>query len=193
MVETENTQSLSVKWTEPTGLGTGRISKFVLIIALGAIIGGLSLSNTYLAHLIGFGHRPHYFPLNDDVLSITLGFACVNWVMAAIWIMGAHREHRFPWIAFSISIVLTLAMSFFTPFLIRHEELMLAALLTGGGAMLLLWLPTFSKITSNRGAKTPNSIEPKCPACGYCMRGLHHARCPECGEAHLVEQLYVST
>ena len=31
---------------------------------------------------------------------------------------------------------------------------------------------------------------PICPLCGYAMRGLTHARCPECGTQYTLEQLW---
>lgn len=56
--------------------------------------------------------------------------------------------------------------------------------------MILLWLPSISKLVSATVENHVQIIEPKCPACGYCMRSLHQARCPKCGETHLIEELF---
>lgn len=31
---------------------------------------------------------------------------------------------------------------------------------------------------------------PRCPACGYSLKGLHEAKCPECGSSYTLDELW---
>ena len=39
-------------------------------------------------------------------------------------------------------------------------------------------------------AELPGGMRLNCPTCGYSMRGLHEARCPECGTQYTLDELF---
>jgi len=41
-------------------------------------------------------------------------------------------------------------------------------------------------------AGAESEVAPFCPACGYNMTGLQQARCPECGEAYTLDELFAA-
>lgn len=76
--------------------------------------------------------------------------------------------------------------------LLRYDEI---GIIVGGGLWLALWIAAIALIwreTPGERAgrlRLPGDVALACPKCGYDLRGLHEARCPECGTQYTLDGL----
>jgi DNA-directed RNA polymerase subunit RPC12/RpoP len=54
----------------------------------------------------------------------------------------------------------------------------------------LAWLVLMIVMWKEAPAKSADGHDVRCPACGYNLRGLSEARCPECGKRFTLDELF---
>lgn len=58
------------------------------------------------------------------------------------------------------------------------------------GATAIIWRESAQERAMRTGA--PDGMVLGCPRCGYNLRGLHEARCPECGTQYTLDALFAT-
>jgi len=122
------------------------------------------------------------------VAVITLGWLAI-WRRAVSWTIG-----RVVWtcVAFGVAVTAAVLISLFEAVGRHNEELgLVVGALTWGaawfGGTALAWRETSAERAAR--AVSGDSAGPVCLQCGYNMKGLREARCPECGRTYTLDEL----
>ncbi len=184
-------------------IARGRAGLGVRILATlisGLLTAALALAATWLVSgLSRNAFQPPYprFHVLDGEVALALLGAGAAWLGILYWIWRGGRSSRVPLGAIlgslSIGIGTGVAMPVIDHYVVNEEEqLMVAAALWGAAMILILWLPVAQRRTKNTPLVSDDGIvQLFCPECRYSMVGLREARCPECGTAFTIDELFV--
>ncbi len=123
----------------------------------------------------------------------TAGFVALGWL--AIWRRAVSwMRARVIWTSVVLILAVLAAMGAYGAVCaaVRETDVALVmAVLTWGAAWIagtaIIWRETAAERAARGANGEPGG--PMCLNCGYSMKGLHEARCPECGRQYTLDEL----
>lgn len=190
--------------------GPRPLSGVCVTLASAALLAGAGFAVSTLLESIAPQGQLRFLGLRDEEAVLSLTLAGLVWIVFLIWLWAPmmrrstpgdeqQRRHVRSFVRpILVSVGLAVAVAAALVALergavawMRGDEFAPAAVvLLGAGGVLLAWVGRLRQIDRRFLAETPEGrIDLRCPRCDYSMRGLHAARCPECGAEFTIDEL----
>jgi len=165
-----------------------------LLLSIAAMVGG-AFAFLLTAFVLEDGYRGAWALL----AAVCVGAAAFTVAWFLIWAGEVRwRPWRVVWTAtlFGVSVLFGFTVGAILDSIVSFDE---PAIIVGAMAWLTLWLSGTPLVwRETRGERRERLAllgvggSLSCPTCGYPMRGLHEAKCPECGSRFTLEQLFAA-
>ena len=175
------------------------ILSFALVVATPTlffllIFVGYEVLDDWIDHLLGYDDELFFIPITF----LSIGFFGLGWWLIwkgeVKWTAG--RKGR-TWGVLGGSVGLAALVSFLVAMVFPYDGEIVGSIL-GGLVWIVLWLFgtawAWRETSAERaGRLAAMGVEAlPCPSCGYNLSGLRESKCPECGAAFTLDQLYAA-
>lgn len=177
---------------------TRLILSFALVIATPTLLFiVMFLGYEVLEDMLGFRG------LDDDIFFICSSLGCVVFFGLGWWLVW-RGEVRWTsgrsgktWAVLCISFLISMCVAIGSALAVPYEGELIGSIL-GGLVWIVLWLFgtawAWRETSAERaGRLAAMGVEAlPCPSCSYNLSGLRESKCPECGAAFILDQLYAA-